>query len=109
MDIRIYCDRCWSSNNKTICPVRCHVLVVNKYFEIDKYFILINGSPIKKDILIQNIIKDFGYNKDEVILIGDSMIDYNAAKKNEIRFYGYNNIELKKYGDYIKKFQDIRL
>jgi len=80
-----------------------------KYFEIDKYFISINGSPIKKDILIQNIIKDFGYNKDEVILIGDSMTDYNAAKKNEIRFYGYNNIELKKYGDYIKKFQNIKL
>lgn len=80
-----------------------------KYLEIDNYFISINGSPIKKNILVQNIIKNFGYNKDEIILIGDSMTDYNAAKKNEIRFYGYNNIELKKYGNYIKKFQDIKL
>lgn len=75
-----------------------------KYFFIDRYFISINGSPITKDLLVQNIIKDFCYNNDEVILIGDAITDYNAAKKNQIRFYGYNNVELKNYGYYIEKF-----
>lgn len=75
-----------------------------KYFFIDRYFISINGSPITKDLLVQNIIKDFRYNNDEVILIGDAITDYNAAKKNQIRFYGYNNVELKNYGYYIENF-----
>ena len=37
------------------------------------------------------------------------MTDYNAAKKNKIKFYGYNNEELKKFGNYIEKFESIKL
>ena len=34
-----------------------------KYFEIDQYFISINGSPIKKEILVRKIIKNYKYKK----------------------------------------------
>ena len=79
------------------------------YFKINKYFKSISGSPIKKNTLIQKIIKDFKYNASEMALIGDSMTDYHAAKKNKVKFYGYNNEELKKYGNYIEKFKRIEL
>ena len=74
-------------------------------FKINLYFKSINGSPIKKDILVKNVIKKYNYRKDETILIGDAMTDYNASKINGIKFYGYNNIELKKY-NYINSFKE---
>ncbi len=80
-----------------------------KHLSINEYFLSIHGSPTKKDILIEILIKKFHYKKDEIIFIGDSINDYNAAKKNKIRFYGYNNLELKKYTHYIDKFQGIKL
>jgi phosphoglycolate phosphatase-like HAD superfamily hydrolase len=80
-----------------------------KHFIIDKYFISILGSPITKNTLVKNIISDYEYNNDQVILIGDSKTDYVAAKKNKIIFYGYNNTELKKFGNYIEKFQYMNL
>ncbi|MGM5483423.1 MAG: HAD family hydrolase, partial [Nanobdellota archaeon] len=63
---------------------------------ISKYFLSINGSPTSKDILIKNIIINKNYKKNETILIGDSINDYNAAKENNINFYGFNNENLKK-------------
>ena len=80
-----------------------------KHFIIDKYFISILGSPITKNTLVKNIISDYEYNNDQVIFIGDSKTDYVAAKKNKIIFYGYNNTELKKFGNYIEKFQYMNL
>jgi len=81
-----------------------------KHFDIGKYFISINGSPTKKDILIKNSIRDNDYNKDEAILIGDAMTDYNAAKSNNIDFYGYNNEELNKICKvYIAEFKKFNL
>jgi len=80
-----------------------------KHFEIDKYFRSINGSPTKKDILVQKLFTNYHYNKYEVALIGDAMTDYCVAKKNEIKFYGYNNNKLKKFGNYILKFENFQL
>jgi len=73
-------------------------------FDLSKYFITIEGSPIKKDILIKDVLENYSYTKDECILIGDAITDYNASKKNGIGFYGYNNINLKKF-DYIDSFE----
>ena len=73
-------------------------------FELTQYFKSIEGSPTKKDILVKNVLEEYSYKKDECILIGDAMTDYNASIKNGIKFYGYNNIELKKY-DYINNFE----
>lgn len=80
-----------------------------KYFNISKYFISINGSPTKKDILIKKLISKYHYKKYEILFIGDAMTDYNAAKKNRIVFFGYNNIELKKFHNYIKTFEELKL
>ncbi len=74
-------------------------------FDLNQYFITINGSPAKKEILVKNVLEKYNYNQNETILIGDAITDYNAAVKNGIKFYGYNNLELKKYGNYIENFE----
>lgn len=58
------------------------------------YFISINGSPIHKNDLVKNILSANNYKKNESILIGDSINDYEAASINNIDFYGYNNTKL---------------
>jgi len=78
------------------------------YFDLDKYFITIEGSPTKKDILVKNIIENFEYNKEETILIGDSINDYYAADKNNIEFFAYNNDDLKNY-KYINSFREFKI
>ena len=54
---------------------------------------------------VKKTIDNYNYEKEETILIGDAMTDYNASFKNGIKFYGYNNLKLKKY-DYIENFQE---
>lgn len=77
-------------------------------FNLSNYFITIEGSPTKKYILVKNLLERYNYNKNETILIGDAMTDYNASKLNEIKFYGYNNQELKKF-NYIDNFRECSL
>lgn len=72
--------------------------------EVAKYFITINGSPVHKNQLVANIMSEYKYPINEVILIGDSINDYEAAIANNIEFAGYNNSSLEKYDNYIKKF-----
>ncbi len=79
-----------------------------KYFEIEQYFLSINGSPTKKEILIKNILENYRYNIDETILIGDSINDYKAAHLNNLIFYGYNNPTLIDY-NYISSFNELIL
>jgi len=73
-------------------------------FDLKPYFISINGSPTKKDILVNKVLDAHQYKNEETILIGDAMTDYNAALKNNIGFYGYNNMSLKKF-NYIETFR----
>lgn len=65
-----------------------------KKLGINEYFITINGSPTPKNNLVKTILQEYSYKKEETILIGDSINDYNAAAYNNINFYGYNNKEL---------------
>ena len=58
---------------------------------LTKYFLSINGSPKIKSEIVKDILEECGYKKKEIILIGDSINDYEAAKLNDIEFYGYNN------------------
>ena len=74
--------------------------------ELTQYFLTVNGSPIKKCEIVKNILNINNYNKNETILIGDSINDYEAANSNGIEFYGYNNIILKTNFDYINKLVD---
>lgn len=62
-----------------------------------KSFITIEGSPTTKSVLVENILKKYGYKKEETILVGDSINDYEACEANRIDFYGYNNPKLKKF------------
>ncbi len=75
-------------------------------FKIDHFFKAIYGSPTPKVLLVKNLLEHNGTIKDEVILIGDSINDYDAARKNDIVFFGYNNESLIKKGNYIKHLKD---
>jgi phosphoglycolate phosphatase-like HAD superfamily hydrolase len=76
-------------------------------FGLTKYFISIDGSPTKKDILVKKVIEKYKYKKEETILIGDAMTDYESASINNIVFYGYNNIKLKDY-NYLNSLTELR-
>ena len=76
--------------------------------DIDKFFVSIHGSPTPKDELIKNILEVYGYDKENTIMIGDSINDYEAAMVNGIRFYGYNNKKLiDKERNYISSFSNL--
>lgn len=62
---------------------------------IEDNFISINGSPTNKNELVKNIIKKSNYQNEKIVMIGDSINDYEAANANNIKFVGYNNEELK--------------
>lgn len=70
---------------------------------LDKFFITIEGSPTPKTQLVGNILQQYGYDKDDCLLIGDSHNDYDAAQYNGIGFLGYNNEALRELG-YIECF-----
>ncbi|NJN27808.1 MAG: HAD family hydrolase [Cyclobacteriaceae bacterium] len=75
-----------------------------KSLGIDTYFKTINGSPTHKNALVANLLKTYHYAKEDVILIGDSINDYEAASLNNITFSGYNNTALEEKGNYIRQF-----
>jgi HAD superfamily hydrolase (TIGR01549 family) len=79
-----------------------------RYFDLDRYFISIEGSPTKKNILVKNVLEKYKYKNDETILIGDAITDYDAAITNGIIFYGYNNKDLRQYENYIYVFGEIK-
>lgn len=81
-----------------------------KELELESYFKIILGSPIHKNDLVKNILKEENLDSKECILIGDSINDYEAAIANSIDFYGYNNKSLKKINrKYIQKFDNFCL
>lgn len=79
----------------------CEQLGISKYFES------IEGSPTHKNDLVKNIILTKNYDKNEAILIGDSINDYNAASVNKIGFFGFNNEELKSKDKYLENFEQL--
>ena len=80
-----------------------------KNFKLNYYFLSIDGSPAKKNDLVKKIINQYGYNREEVALIGDAISDYNASIENGIRFYRYNNIKLKSLDYYIDTFNGLKV
>ncbi len=73
--------------------------------DLNEFFKSIDGSPVKKDVLVKNVLKKYNYQKEDTILIGDALTDYNAAVKNDIEFYGFNNKSLIEK-NYIFSFKD---
>jgi len=79
--------------------------IINDSLDLSSFFKTINDSPTPKKQLVAAVLADNQYDKKEVILIGDSINDFDAASFNEISFAGYNNTELKKVsGNYIEQF-----
>ena len=77
--------------------------------DLAQYFISIDGSPTPKNKLVSNLIAKYHYNKNEIVLIGDSVNDYEAAQTNGIDFYGYNDVSLKAYAkQYITTFAELK-
>ncbi|EDM34778.1 Haloacid dehalogenase-like hydrolase [Pedobacter sp. BAL39] len=78
---------------------------INDALGLSPYFRTINGSPTPKKELVANILEEYQYPRDEVILIGDSINDYEAAQFNQISFAGYNEESLKTISEnYIEQF-----
>ena len=71
---------------------------------ISHFFKTIQGTPIPKNKLVKDIIDEEGYNKNERLLTGDSINDYEAANNNGIFFLGYNNEIIEKKSTVIFHF-----
>ena len=75
---------------------------------ISDCFTSIYGSPRHKNDIVKSIIETNMYENSKVVLIGDSINDYEAAISNGIDFVGYNNISLKEFNcNYVDKFSMI--
>lgn len=83
------------------------IYICNK-LDLNKYFLSMKGSPKVKSLIVKEILDDNRYKKEETILIGDSINDYEAAKINGIKFYGYNNKSLKNNHSYIDSFSTFK-
>ena len=70
------------------------LLYICKKLNLEPYFLSIHGSPEIKTNIVTNILDDNQYIKDETILVGDSINDYEAATANNIEFFAYNNEKL---------------
>lgn len=62
--------------------------------QLTQYFESIHGSPTPKKKLVQEVIDSNKYSKETILLIGDSINDFEAAEENGIAFAGYNNEKL---------------
>lgn len=79
-----------------------------KELGLDRYFISIHGSPTPKTQLVHDLIAQHGYEKEDCVLIGDSVNDFDAATKNGIGFIGYNNADFNTEGyNYINSFASL--
>ncbi len=75
---------------------------------LDGYFKTINGSPTPKKQLVKDVLSSNGYAPEEVVLIGDSINDFEASQVNGIDFIGYNNEDLKSLSpNYLSSFASI--
>lgn len=53
---------------------------------LGKYFKSVFGSPAKKKDIILRILKDFNFQPQEVVFIGDAVDDYQGAKEAGVKF-----------------------
>lgn len=95
------------------CGVRMHIVsgsdqeelrFLCNELQIEKYFISIHGSPTPKKQLVKDLIDSNNYTKSEIVLIGDSINDFEAAQVNGIVFSGYRNESIISKGIYINSF-----
>jgi len=79
--------------------------IICRRVNIYGYFVSIHGSPAPKDSLINKVITNRDYNRNEIVFVGDSYNDLEAARKNYIHFTAFNNSDLRREGiAYIDSF-----
>ena len=61
--------------------------ICNK-LKIDNYFANIYGSPDSKKSHIERIIKKYKIKNDEILFIGDSLLDYRISIETNVKFMG---------------------
>ncbi len=54
--------------------------------KLDKYFTEVNGAPATKDRIIESILGTNGYERADVVFVGDGESDMKAAQKTGISF-----------------------
>ena len=69
------------------------LLEICEYLDISRFFKTINGSPMAKIKIVENLIYQYDYDKSSCILIGDSINDWEAAFVNGIKFMAFNSSE----------------
>lgn len=67
--------------------------------KIEHWFKGIYGSPTPKNDLVESVLRRERHDRDECVLIGDSVNDLTAARHNGIRFVGFNNAELERQSE----------
>ena len=55
---------------------------------IRRYFVSVHGSPATKAEIIQRIVTERGLRKERVLMVGDSMTDYQGATEVGVEFIG---------------------
>jgi HAD superfamily hydrolase (TIGR01549 family) len=70
---------------------------VCKEVKIGHYFKGIYGSPVPKKQLVKNILVNDSLLPDHLLLVGDSINDYEAAHENGLFFMAYNNPSIESY------------
>ena len=55
---------------------------------IRRYFVSVHGSPATKAEIIGRIVAEHGFRKNRVLMIGDSVTDYQGAAEAGVRFIG---------------------
>lgn len=91
--------------------VEQNVIDILNYLKLDSYFEIIRGQrkdiPLKPNPESLNmLIKDLGFNKEDILYVGDSDVDMIVSKNANVDVcavtYGYRDIELLK--KYIPKY-----
>jgi len=80
--------------------------IICEELNLKKYFKSILGSPTPKIKLVEQIITENAYSKNDMLLIGDSINDFEASKANDITFLGYNNPKIRDLSYYMDSFEN---
>lgn len=76
---------------------------------IDKYFTAVYGSPAKKEEIAARVLREQGYDKKEVLFVGDADTDMFAARACGLYFVGRNTPEnLQAFQEVQDKIDDLR-
>jgi phosphoglycolate phosphatase-like HAD superfamily hydrolase len=81
---------------------------LNEQLGLSSFFKSIQGSPVPKIKLVENLVLSGEINPKTTCLIGDAQNDFDAANANQIEFFAYNNPKLKGLGlTYVDSFNDL--